>query len=137
MSHSPAPPATAFAHAVTRAALQAGAASARTAFGAGLAALILTLLLRLLARTEAAWDILPDDTDEFEYTDDYGYTPYAIRMPTMGRAPHADYVEAGLVPGWVMGGVRNRGMRPAAAPARLRRRARPARAPPLPCFAER
>ena len=129
MSHSPAPPATAFAHAVTRAALQAGAASARTAFGAGLAALILTLLLRLLARTEAAWDILPEDTDDTCY--DFACTPYALRMPPMGRAPHAENVEAGQVPDWVMGGVRNRGMRPARAPARLRRRARPARAPPV------
>ena len=130
MSHSPAPPATAFAHAVTRAALRAGAASARAQFGAGIAALILTLLLRLFARTEAAWDILPEDTDD---TYDLAYPPYALRMPTMGRAPHADNVEDGLVPDWVMGGVRNRGMRPTRAPVRLRRRARPARAPPVLC----
>ena len=128
MPHSPAPQATAFAYAVPRVALRADAAGARARLGAGIAALILTLLLRLLARTEAAWDILPDDTDDLY---DLDYTPHAIRMPTMGSAPHADYVEAGLVPDWVLAGVRNRGMRPARAPARLRRRASPARAPPV------
>ncbi len=130
MPHSPAPQATAFAYAVTRVALRADAAGLR-ASGAGIAALILTLLLRLFARTEAAWDILPEDTDDFDDADDYSYTAHALIMPTMGRAPHAASIEAGLVPDWVLAGVRNRGMRPAAAPARLRRRARPARAPPL------
>ena len=133
MPHSPAPQATAFAHAVTRVALRADAAGARARLGAGLAVLILTLLLRLLARTEAAWDILPEDTDDFDDTDEFDYAPHAFRMPTMGSAPHADNVEAGLGPDWVLAGVRNRGMRPARAPARLRRRARPARAPPIFC----
>ena len=120
MSHSPAPQAT--AHACLRAALRADAAGAR--LGAGLAALILTLLLRLLARTEAAWDMIPEETDE------YDYPPHALIMPTMGRAPHAAAFEAGLVPDWIFTS-RNRGMRPAATPARLRRRTRPARAPPV------
>ena len=133
MPHSPAPQATAFAYAVTRVALRADAAGARARLGTGIAALILTLLLRLLARTEAAWDILPDDTDEFNYADEFAYTPHALIMPTMGSAPHAASIEAGLVPDWVLAGVRNRGMRPARAPARLRRRARPARAPPVFC----
>ena len=131
MSHSPATQATAFAYAVTRVALRADAATARAQLGAGLAALILTLLLRLFARTEAAWDILPEETEDFDYADEYAYTPHALRMPTMGSAPHAASIEAGLVPDWVLAGVRNRGMRPAMAPARLRRRARPARAPPI------
>ncbi len=130
MSHSPAPQATAFAYAVTRAVLQAGAATARAQFGAGIAAIILTLLAHLLARTEAAWDLSPEYDDEYE--EEYETRTFALRMPTMGRAPHADNVEAGLVPDWVLAGVRNRGMRPARAPARLRRRARSARAPPLP-----
>jgi hypothetical protein len=133
MPHSPAPPATAFAYAVPRVALRADAAGARARLGAGIAALILTLLLRLLARTEAAWDILPEDTDDLDDADDYEYAPHALRMPTMGSAPHAASIEAGLVPDWVLAGVRNRGMRPARAPARLRRRARPARAPPICC----
>jgi hypothetical protein len=118
----PAAPAT--AHAVTRVALRADAAAVR--LGAGVVALILTLLLRLLARTEAAWDITPEDPATGEYP------PYALVLPTMGRAPHAACIEAGLVPDWILPGVRNRGMRPAAAPARRRRRARPVRAPPLP-----
>ena len=131
MPHSPAPQATAFAYAVTRVALRADAAGARARLGAGIAALILTLLLRLFARTEAAWDILPEDTDEFDDAYEFAYTPHALIMPPMGRAPHAASIEAGLVPDWVLAGVRNRGMRPAAVPARLRRRARPARAPPV------
>jgi hypothetical protein len=121
MSHSPAPQATACA--CLRVALRADAAGARR--GAGLAALILALLLRLLARTEAAWDIAPEDTDDLEHT------PPALVMPAIGRAPHAACIEAGLVPDWILPGIRNRGMRPAASPARLRRRARPARAPPV------
>ncbi len=122
MSHSPAPQAA--ASACLRIALQGDAAVARARPGAGLAALILTLLLRLFARTEAAWDILPHDTD------DLGHPPHALIMSTMGRAPHAACIEAGLVPDWILPGMRNRGMRPATAPVRLRRRARPARAPP-------
>jgi hypothetical protein len=123
MSLSPAPQAT--AHACLRAALRADAAPARARPGAGLAALILTLLLRLLARTEAAWDLLPVETDDFDHP------AYALAMPTMGRAPHAAAFEAGLVPDWIFTS-RNRGMRPAALPLRPRPRARPARAPPVP-----
>ena len=122
MSISPAPQAT--AHACLRAALRADAASARARLGAGLAALILTLLLRLFARTEASWDILPNDTGHLDQP------PHALIMPTLGRAPHAACIEAGLVPDWILPGMRNRGMRPATAPEPLRRRARPARAPP-------
>jgi len=121
MFPSPAPQAT--AHACLRAALRADAADAR--LGAGIVALILTLLLRLLARTEAAWHILPEGNDDLDAT------PHDLIMPTMGRAPHAACIEAGLVPDWILPGVRNRGMRPAAAPARLRLRARAARAPPI------
>jgi hypothetical protein len=123
MSLSPAPQAT--AHACLRAALRADAASARARLGAGIAALILTLLLHLLARTEAAWDIIP------EYDHDEELPPHALAMPTMGRAPHAAAFEAGLVPDWIFTS-RNRGMRPAARPLRLHPRARPARAPPVP-----
>ncbi len=101
-------------------------AVARANIGAGMAALILALLVRLLGRTEAAWTLFPKATDALEYT------PHAIRMSAVGRAPHAACIEAGLVPDWLLPGMRNRGMRPSNAPARLRRRARPARAPPIP-----
>ncbi len=107
-----------------RTALTAGA---DVRLGAGLATLILALLVRLLGRTEAAWDLSPHDTDDFDPS------PTGILMPAIGRAPHAACIEAGLVPDWILPGVRNRGMRPAGRPARLRPRARPARAPPLPC----
>ncbi len=120
MSHSSAPQATAVACLI--AALRGGVVELRP--GAGIATLILTLLLRLLARTEAAWDILPTTTNELDYT------AHAIATPAIGRAPHAACIEAGLVPDWILPGIRNRGMRPATAPARLRRRTRPARAPP-------
>ena len=123
MSVSPRTP----AHAVLHAALRGDVAHARPHFGTGLAALILTLLLRLLARTEAAWTLPHDESDSFEHT------PHALIMPPIGRAPHAAVIEAGLVPDWILPGIRNRGMRPAAIPARLRPRARPARAPPVSC----
>lgn len=118
----PTPQATAIA--CLRASLRADAADMRVRLAAGLETLILLLLARLFARTEAAWRDSPEDID-----DD---TAYALATPTMGRAPHAAVVEAGLVPDWVLSGMRNRGLRPAAAPARPRRRARSARAPPLP-----
>jgi hypothetical protein len=123
MPHSPIPPATAYA--VLRAALRADAAGLR--LGAGVVVLILALLVRLFGRTEAAWHPLPDDIEDVPQ--------YASRIvvPPVGRAPHAGTIEAGLVPDWILPGVRNRGMRPAAAPVRLRRRARPARAPPRHC----
>jgi hypothetical protein len=123
MTYSPARWASA---ACLRVALRADAASARARLGAGIAALILTLLLRLLARSDATWDGCPGDTDGLHST------RHGLVMPTMGRAPHAACIEAGLVPGWSLAGVRNRGLRPAATPARTRRRALPARAPPTP-----
>lgn len=112
-----------FAPAITalQAGLRAGIAGSRPRFGAGLEALILALLLRLFGRTEVARHVSPDDRP---------YEAYAIASAPMGRAPHAAVVEAGLVPDWVLSGIRNRGMRPAPLPPRLRRRARPARAPP-------
>jgi hypothetical protein len=119
MSHSPAPQATAYA--VTRAALRAGVAVARTPVGAGIAALILTLLARLLARTEPAWDLPEIHEAEAEPT-----------VPTwfvMGRAPHAAAFEAGLVPDWIFTS-RNRGMRPNRALPPPTRAPREARAPP-------
>ncbi len=108
-------------------------ASAELRLGAGLAALILALLIRLLGRTEASWDLSPQNDNE----NDIGSTPYALVMPAIGRAPHAACIEAGLVPDWILPGIRNRGMRPAARPARRRLRARAARAPPPPCFLPR
>ncbi len=120
MLHSPAPHAT--ARAIKHLALQGDVVDAR--HGAGIAALILTLLLRLLARTDAAWDLPP------EHRTDAEYPPHALIMPTMGRAPHAAAFEAGHVPDWIFTS-RNRGMRPAARPTRPRRRTRPARAPPI------
>ena len=105
--------------------------------GAGsLVALILALLLRILARTEAAW-FLPDD-DEDQYEEEYefdayaicGANPYALYPRPVGRAPHAACIEAGLVPDWILPGIRNRGMRalPRATPPP--HRTLPARAPP-------
>ncbi len=94
--------------------------------GAGLAALILALLVRLFGRTDAAWDVLPEHV-----TDHAGTRPHAITLPTIGRAPHAEWIESGRFPDWILPGIRNRGMRPAARPTRLRPRALPARAPPL------
>jgi hypothetical protein len=91
----------------------------------GLAALILVLLARLFGHTEAAWQGIPEEIEAFE--------PRGIAVPAVGRAPHAACVEAGLVPDWILPGIRNRGMRPGAVPVRLRRRARPVRAPPLFC----
>jgi hypothetical protein len=124
MSHSPAPQAT--AHACLRAALRADAAPARARLGAGIAVLILTLLLRLLTRTEAAWDLSP------EYDHDEEYSPHALIMPTMGRAPHAAAFEAGLVPDWIFTS-RNRGMRPNRVQPPTPRTPREARAPPAAC----
>ena len=122
MPHSPLPPA-----AVLRAALRAGAADAR--LGASLAALILALLLRLLARTEAAWHLSPED-DEYDDADEYAPDLYALIPRAIGRAPHAACIEAGLVPDWILPGIRNRGMRAlprATPPPHL---TLPARAPP-------
>ena len=123
---------TATAEAHQRTAL---AVAAELRLGAGLTALILALLVRLFGRTDAAWDFRP------EYANDHANhadaCPYASGMPTIGRAPHAAFIEAGRVPDWILPGIRNRGMRPAARPTRLRPRALPARAPPgahpLPC----
>ncbi len=123
MPHSPAPPAT--ARAITHVALQGDVVVARARHGAGIAALILSLLLRLLARTQAGWDFPP------QHHDNPAPAPHALAMPTMGRAPHAAVIEAGLVPDWILPGIRNRGMRPAAPPKRLPRRPPPARAPPI------
>jgi hypothetical protein len=123
MPNFPSPIATAIA--CLRASLRADVADARVRLAAGLEALILVLLARLFARTEAAWHESPDDIDD-------DAPVYALFIPTMGRAPHAAVVEAGLVPDWILSGIRNRGLRPAAAPARPSRRARPVRAPPAP-----
>ena len=108
--------------------------------GAGLVAMILALLLRLLARTEAAWRFPEDDAHDDEYEQEYGFdayalcgaNPYALYPRPVGSAPHAIYVEAGLVADWILAGVRNRGMRPRAIEAPQPRRTRPARAPPRP-----
>ena len=129
MPLSPAAPAT--ADACLRAALGADVAVARARHGAGLAALILALLARLFARSDTAWDTSPQTTDDLDCP------PHGILLPTCGRAPHAACIEAGLVPDWILPGIRNRGMRPAATPARARRRARPVRAPPSLCPALR
>lgn len=115
-------------------------AGAGARLGAGLAALILALLVRLFGRTGAAWDF----SVEYGHDDADGAAarPHAIILPAIGRAPHAAWIESGRVPDWILPGIRNRGMRPAAPPAclrphALRRRALPARAPPgahpLPC----
>ena len=129
---SPHPTPQAAADACLRAALVAGAAQPRAH---GLVALILALILRLFVGTDAAWDLSPEDADEYE--DDYAPWRYAegrhaLILPPMGRAPHAACIEAGLVPDWILPGIRNRGMRPAATPARPRPRTRPVRAPPVP-----
>jgi hypothetical protein len=110
-------------------------ALAARAHGTALAVLILALLVRLFGRTDAAWILLPPDDDYDDEYDEYPACtpyPYAILVPPVGRAPHAACIEAGLVPDWILPGIRNRGMRPAAIPTRRRPRARPARAPPSP-----
>jgi hypothetical protein len=134
------PPAPAPAFARTSAAL-AAVAAARP--GAGLVALILALLLRILERTEAAW-YLPEDNDD-EYEEEYeldayaicGAYPYALHPRAVGSAPHAIWVEAGLVADWILAGIRNRGMRAlprATPPPRHTLPARwPPRAHPVPC----
>ena len=110
------------------------AVAAELRLGAGLTALILALLVRLFDRTDAAWDFLPEHADD--------HANHAITLPTIGRAPHAFWIESGRFPDWILPGIRNRGMRPAARPARLRPRALPARtlsarappgAHPVPC----
>ncbi len=98
---------------------------ARASRAGGLAALILVLLARLFGRAEALWQDVPDEIEPF--------APRGIVVPAVGRAPHAACIEAGLVPDWILPGVRNRGMRPRAMSARHRRSARPVRAPPLAC----
>jgi hypothetical protein len=106
-------------------------AVARAQFGAGLAALILALLARLLGRADAAWDLSPEHDWDCEYDDEaFAYSPRAFILPTMGSAPHAASVEAGLIPDWILAGVRNRGMRAQPTQARPRPRTLPARAPP-------
>jgi hypothetical protein len=131
MPHAPALPL-----ARTSAAISAVAAARP---GASLVAMILALLLRILARADAAWFLPEDEYDEYEeYEDEYGFDayafcgadPYALHPRPVGSAPHAIYVEAGLIADWILAGVRNRGMRalPRAAPSP--HRTQPARAPP-------
>ncbi len=122
MSHSSHPPAT--ADAVPHAALRAGVAVARTPLCAGIAALILTLLARLLARTDSPWDL----PDIHEADDESRAQPWCV----MGRAPHATAFEAGLVPDWIFSS-RNRGMRPNCVQPRQPCAPREARAPPASC----
>ncbi len=54
----------------------------------------------------------------------------AYALPVMGRAPHAAVVEYGLVPDWILPGIRNRGMRPARPAPPRRPSAIAVRAPP-------
>ena len=103
------------------------AVAAELRLGAGLTALILALLVRLFGRTDAAWDVLPEHAG-----DHTSACPYTIIIPAIGRAPHAFWIESGRFPDWILPGIRNRGMRSAARPARLRFRTLPARAPPTP-----
>jgi hypothetical protein len=91
-----------------------------------LVALILALLLRVLARLDPAWVPPEDDEDHYEHEYDAacgfdayafcGADPYALYPRPVGRAPHAACIEAGLVPDWILPGIRNRGMRPHARP---------------------
>ena len=129
MPHPPAPPLARISAALP------AVAGARP--GAGLVALILTLLLRLLARTEAAWVFSQDDDD---YEEDHGFDayaacgadPYALYPRPIGRAPHAACIEAGLVPDWILPGIRNRGMRALPRASPTPRHTFPPRAPPHP-----
>lgn len=102
--------------------LRAGAGVARARLGAGVEALLLAVLLRLFARAEAAWELDEEDA-EAEW---YG----GIAMPTLGSAPYAACVEAGLIADWILPAMPNRGMRRIAAPPRAPRIPRPVRAPP-------
>ena len=110
------------AAACLRAALRAGAENPRAGLGTGIAALILALLVRLFGRTEAAWFLSPNTPND--------HAPHTITMPVYGRAPHAEFIETGRFPDWILPGIRNRGMRPSPRPVQPRRKARPARAPP-------
>ena len=105
------------------------AVAAELRLGAGLTALILALLVRLFGRTDAAWDFLPEHADD--------HANHAITLPTIGRAPHAFWIESGRFPDWILPGIRNRGMRPSPRPTPPRRNTRPARAPPPACPAPR
>jgi hypothetical protein len=102
-------------------------ADARAQFGAGLAALILALLARLLGRAAAAWDLSPHIYEEYE--DEHG-PDFVYVVPFVGRALHAICVEAGLVPGWVFAGRPRSGMRSTPNQAHTRTRPLTARAPP-------
>jgi hypothetical protein len=125
MPHASIPP----AEDCLRAILLDGVANARpngVARDHTLVALILALLMRLLAFGRSAW-ILPEDEDldaldlgftEVRFVGNTDFLNHRIGYCAMGRAPHAACVEAGLVGDWILAGIRNRGMRPADAPAR-------------------
>lgn len=87
-------------------------AVARAQFGTGLAARILAVLARLLGRANAARDLAPQHDRACEYDDD-ALACYlrAFLLPTMGSAPHAASVEAGLITERFLSGVRNRCIR--------------------------
>ena len=112
---------------------------------ASLAVLILTLLLRLLARMPAAWFLSPDDESEEAYGDEYDFAPWVAPGPSlcvllarpMGRAPHAACIEAGLAPDWILPGMRNRGMRATPIAHPPSHHSLRARAPPTPCPSRR
>jgi hypothetical protein len=130
MPHAPAP------HLARTSAAFSAVAELRP--GASLVAMLLALLLRLLARADAAWFLPEEDEDYDEYEDEYGFdayafcgaSRYALHPRPVGSAPHAIYVEAGLIGDWILAGVRNRGMRALSRATPAPRLTRPARAPP-------
>jgi hypothetical protein len=137
MPKPPAPPLARTSAAISAVAAARPGASL-VAPGVSLLAIILALLLRLLARADAAW-FLPEDDEQYdEYEDEYGFDAYAflganryaLYPRPVGSAPHAIWVEAGLVADWILAGVRNRGMRALPIPTPPARHTLPVRAPP-------
>ncbi len=106
------------------AALEAQAGDVRAQLSRTLELLFLTLLMRLARRLETL-------------AARHGSAP-APCIRTLARAarqlppvaPHAIAVALGIVPGWIMRGTRNRGMRAALPPLRLRPKRPTARPPP-------
>ena len=104
-------------------ALETQAGDVRAQFARTLELFFLTLLVRLVRRQEAQAPASAQRTPEIRIL------ARALRQrPPVGDPALA--VALGIVPGWIMRAVRNRGMRAALPPPRLRPRRPTARPPP-------
>ena len=102
-------------------ALETQAGDVRAQFARTLELLFLTLLIRLVRRQEAQ--------SSAQRTPEIRILARALRQrPPVGDPALA--VALGVVPGWIMRATRNRGMRAALPPPRLRQRRPTARPPP-------